>query len=99
MSHSMTELAFTQRAEAVLTQIEALLEQRDDDVDFQRSGNVLEIELENGSKIILNRHDANQEIWLAAKSGGFHYTWQNEQWLSLRDGSELFARLAALLGD
>ena len=95
----MTELEFVQRAEATLAQIETQLEQRDDDVDFQRSGNVLEIELENGSKIIINRHDTNQEIWLAAKSGGFHYAWQNEQWLSQRDGSELFARLAELLGD
>lgn len=95
----MTELEFVQRAEATLAQIETSLEQRDDDVDFQRSGNVLEIELENGSKIILNRHDANREIWLAAKSGGFHYAWQNDQWLSQRDGSELFARLAELLGD
>lgn len=95
----MTEFEFVQRAEATLAQIETQLEQRDDDVDFQRSGNVLEIELENGSKIIINRHDANQEIWLAAKSGGFHYAWRDGQWLSQRDGSELFARLAELLGD
>ncbi|MFY9259049.1 MAG: iron donor protein CyaY [Gallionella sp.] len=95
----MTELEFTQRADATLARIEAILEQRDDDVDFQRSGNVLEIELENGAKLILNRHDANQEIWLAAKSGGFHYAWQNDQWFSQRDGSELFTRLTELLGD
>lgn len=99
MPHTMTELEFTQRADATLARIEAILEQRDDDVDFQRSGNVLEIELENGAKLILNRHDANQEIWLAAKSGGFHYAWQNDQWFSQRDGSELFTRLTELLGD
>ena len=95
----MTELEFVPRAEATLARIETLLEQRDDDVDFQRSGNVLEIELDNGHKIIINRHDANQEIWVAAKSGGFHYAWHDGQWLSQRDGSELFARLAELLGD
>ena len=95
----MSDFDFNQRAEAALAQIEALLAQRDDDVDFLRSGNVLEIELESGAKIIVNRHDANQEIWLAAPSGGFHYAWRDGQWLSQRDGSELFARLAEFLGD
>jgi CyaY protein len=93
----MTELEFTQRADATLARIESLIDDCDGDLDYSRSGNVLEVELENGAKIILNRHDANQEIWLAAKSGGFHYAWQNEQWFSQRDGSELFAKLKELM--
>lgn len=93
----MLEHEFTQHADAALTRIENLIDACERDLDYSRSGNVLEIELENGSKLILNRHDANQEIWLAAKSGGFHYAWQNGMWLSQRDGSELFAKLDALL--
>ncbi|MDP1941067.1 MAG: iron donor protein CyaY [Gallionella sp.] len=44
----------------------------------------------------MNRHDINQEIWVAAKSGGYHYAWQQDAWRSQRDGSELYARLTEL---
>lgn len=91
----MTETEFTQLAEAVFDRIEqqadaALL-------DCTRSGAVLELERDDGTKIIVNRHAPTQEIWLAAKSGGFHYAWQADKgWCSQRDGSELFAKLAEL---
>jgi len=58
---------------------------------------VLELEFENESKIIINRHSPNQEIWLAAKSGGFHYAIQEGKWMSKRDGSELFEKLQELV--
>ena len=57
---------------------------------------MLEIEFGDGQKIIINRHDVNQEIWVAAKSGGFHYAWLNGAWYSQRDDSELFGKLAEL---
>ena len=68
-------------------------------VDINRSGNLLEIEFDNGQKIIVNRHDINREIWVAARSGGFHYAWRQDAWTSERDGSELFDRLTALFKD
>ncbi|MBV8667233.1 MAG: iron donor protein CyaY [Burkholderiaceae bacterium] len=95
----MTETEFLELAEATLAQIEAALERvaNDDDLDVEcsRSGNVLEIELiDNGSKIIVNSQAAMQEMWLAAKSGGFHYRYEGGQWRNTRDGSELFAALS-----
>lgn len=57
----------------------------------------MELEFADGSKVIINRHVPNQEMWLAAKSGGFHYGYQNGQWLSKRDDSELFSQLAELI--
>ncbi|HYR05333.1 MAG TPA: iron donor protein CyaY, partial [Gallionella sp.] len=82
--------------DAALTRIEAAIDDCIGDVECNRSGNVLEIEFDNDQKIIINRHDANQEIWVAAKSGGFHYTWLDGAWHSRRDGSELFGKLAEL---
>ena len=35
-----------------------------------KPGGSSEIEFENGSKMIINRHTAAREIWVAAKSGG-----------------------------
>ena len=92
----MTESEFNQLADAALARIEMAADGCGGDVECNRSGNVLEIEFDGGQKIIINRHDVNQEIWVAAKSGGFHYAWHDGFWHSRRDGSELFSRLVEL---
>lgn len=97
----MSETEFLALAEAVLGQIETGLEQAgvdaDVDLELSRNGNVLEIEfVDNGSKIIVNTQAPMQEIWVAARSGGFHYRFSEGNWRNTRDGSELFASLAAL---
>lgn len=92
----MIESEFNQLADAALARIEKAIDDCGGDVECNRSGNVLEIEFDNGQKIIINRHDINQEIWVAAKSGGFHYAWKDGIWHSQRDDSELFARLVEL---
>lgn len=93
----MNESEFNQLADTALAKIEAATD--DSGVDCNRSGNVLEVEFDNGSKIIINRHDINQEIWVAAKSGGFHYAWHDGGWINRRDGSELYAKLHELFAD
>ena len=60
-------------------------------------GGVLELEFGNGSKIIVNRHGAAREIWVAARSGGFHFRWDGAAWRDTRDGAELFAALSKLV--
>lgn len=92
----MTESEFNQLADAALARIETAVDGCGGDVECNRSGNVLEVEFDNGQKIIINRHDVNQEIWVAAKSGGFHYAWQDGIWFSRRDHGELYAKLAEL---
>lgn len=98
----MTESEFLKQAEATLDQIEATLEElantSDLDVECTRSGNVLEIEfIDNGTKIIVNSQAPMQELWVAAKSGGFHFKAQGEQWMNTRDATELFAALSQMV--
>ncbi|MDB5919965.1 MAG: iron donor protein CyaY [Massilia sp.] len=98
----MSETEFLDLAESTLTTIEAALDRLNDedviDVECKRSGNVLEIEfIDNGSKIIVNSQAPMQELWVAAKSGGFHYKRVGQQWINTRDGSELFAALSLLV--
>ncbi len=100
----MTESEFLALAEQALGAIEASLEQVSDsgdlDVECSRSGNVLEIEfIDNGSKIIVNSQAPMQEMWVAARSGGFHYKRENGQWINTRDGSELFAALSTMVSE
>ncbi len=98
---NLNESQFAQLAEATLRAIEQGLERVSDstdlDLDFNRQGNVLEIECEDGSKIIVNSNAPVQEIWVAAKSGGFHFGRVEDAWRNTRDGSELFASLSRLL--
>jgi CyaY protein len=47
--------------------------------------------------MVINRHGAAREIWVAAPSGGFHFRWQDGAWRDTRDGSELFAALSRLV--
>lgn len=99
----MSESEFLQQAEATLSQIEATLEElantSDLDVECTRSGNVLEIEfIDNGTKIIVNSQAPMQELWVAAKSGGFHFKARGSQWVNTRDGDvELFAALSQMV--
>jgi CyaY protein len=93
----MTENEFNELADAVFARIELALDGSNDDIDYDSNGSVMEIEFTDGSKIIVNRHVPNREIWLAAKSGGFHYSIQDGNWFSQRDGSELFAKLGELV--
>jgi CyaY protein len=100
----MTESEFLALAERTLGTIESALERASDDSDLDiecsRSGNVLEIEfISNGSKIIVNSQTPMREIWVAAKSGGFHYKREGDRWVNTRDQSELFASLSKMVSE
>jgi CyaY protein len=92
----MTENEFNAQADAVFQRIEQVLDNSAADIDYDSNGSVMEMEFADGSKLIVNRHVPNREIWLAAKSGGFHYALQDGRWFSQRDGSELYAKLGEL---
>lgn len=95
----MTENEFNTAADAVFRLIEQAADACEQDLDYDSNGVVMEIEFVNGNKIIVNRHVPNQEIWLAAKSGGFHFALQGDRWLSQRDSSELFSKLTELFAE
>ena len=95
----MTESEFLGLAESTLDRIETTFDNLNDadvvDVECKRSGNVLEIEfLRNGSKIIVNSQAPLQEMWVAARAGGYHYKRVGEEWRNTRDDTELFAALS-----
>src|SRR3954470_19946640 len=101
---SMSEKEFLDLAESTLNTIEQAMDRLNDedviDVECKRSGNVLEIEfLANGSKIIVNSQAPLQEMWMAARSGGFHYKRVDGQWRNTRDNPELFAALSQVASE
>ena len=91
----MTESEYSHLADTTLIRLEAALDAAD--LDYERAGGgVLEIEFEDGSVIVVNKQAAAQEIWVAAKSGGFHYRWDGGAWRDTRAGEELFTALSRL---
>lgn len=92
-------------AEKTLTAIEISLEEAfqesDLDLDISRQGgNVVNIQFEDKSVIVVNTQSPLQEIWVAAKEGGFHYKWSGTLmkplWLDTKTGAELFSELSRL---
>lgn len=93
----MDDKEFNSLADSVLGRIDAALEASGADVDCElAAGGVLEIEFDDGSKIIVNRHAVAKEIWVAARAGGFHFKWDGAAWRDTRDNAELMEKLSAL---
>jgi len=95
------EAEFNQAASTTLARIEQALE--DADLDFETPADgIIEVEFDDGSKIIINRHTAAREIWVAAKSGGYHFRPPADvggNWAATRDGEELLAAIARCMGE
>jgi CyaY protein len=94
----LSDSQFEALATRALERVEASLEASGIDADFElKEGGVLEIEFADASKIIVNRHAAAREIWVAARAGGLHFRWDGAAWRDTREGSELFAALSKLV--
>ena len=92
----MTESEFNKLVDDTLLRIEQAIDACGVDIDYETAAGILELEFENGTRIIINRQGATQEIWVAAKAGGFHFAWKDDAWCNTRDGAELFAMLSVL---
>lgn len=93
----MTETEFLKMAEAEMLRLQDIVEERSEDVDCVRSGNVLTCELESGAQAVVNIQTPMQEIWLASHLGGMHFAPINGVWVNPRDGRTLEASLFAAL--
>ena len=94
----MTDLEYQNQAERALSAIEMacdrLNDETDVDIDNQRTGGMITLTFSNRSQIIINLQKPLQEIWMAAKSGGFHYRFISKRWTNTKDASDLFDSLS-----
>ncbi|HYM48444.1 MAG TPA: iron donor protein CyaY [Burkholderiaceae bacterium] len=93
----MSESEFQELAEATLAAIERAVDATGADIEASRAGNVLTLELGKGSKVVINSQAPMQQLWVAGKSGAFHYAHSDDKWIDTRNGSELFAALSRLI--
>jgi len=95
----MTELEYLDRAEALLKSVETGCDRINDqdvsDIDNQRVGGMVTLTFANRSQIIINLQKPLQEVWMACKSGGYHYKYESGQWVDTKGQGEFFAALTA----
>jgi len=93
---------FYQLGGNLLQSIEVALEAADDELDLdldveRQGGNVINIRFRDKSVIVVNTQPPLHEIWVAAKSGGYHYRWAGTMahplWLDTKTGKELLSDL------
>lgn len=94
----MTDSEFMDRAEILLKAVEASCDRINDenlaDIDNQRTGGMVTLVFSNGSQIVINLQKPLFEVWLAAKSGGYHYKYDSGLWLDTKGQGEFFANLS-----
>lgn len=94
----MSSADYQRETQSLLARVESQADRwlQDDviDIDTHRTGGLLELSFPNGSKLIINTQPPLQEVWLAARGGGFHYKWVEGAWRDTRDGSEFIDALS-----
>jgi CyaY protein len=95
----MNESEFQEIAEQTVEDIQDSIDNSGADIDYDEVGGVLTLEFEDGSKIIFSKQGAMNQLWMAAKSGGFHFNYNEEaeQWIcDSGDNEELYIMLSRL---
>ena len=95
---TLSDAEFHARAHGVLSAIEATLDRwlQDDviDIDSHRSGGLLELDIPGGGKVVVNTQPPLHELWLAARTGGYHFRFVEGRWVDTREGGEFFSVLS-----
>jgi CyaY protein len=95
----MNESEFQEIADHTIEDIQEAIDDSDADIDYDEIGGVLTLEFENGSKIIFSKQGAMNQLWMAARSGGYHFDYDedSQQWrCDSGEKEELYAMLSRL---
>ena len=86
---TLNDTSFNREVDGVFLDIEERVDELADDIDIDSSGGVLTFTFQDGSKVILSRQVGSHEIWVAAKSGGYHLKLDDDNWVSDSTGENL----------
>jgi len=95
----MNESEFQEIADQTIEDIQDAIDESGADIDYDEIGGVLTLEFEDGSKIIFSKQGAMNQLWMAARSGGFHFDFSEEsqQWIcDSGENEELYSMLSRL---
>jgi CyaY protein len=95
----MTEAEFLTLYRQTLASLEEIVEtaiqDADADLDYEAGNDMLTLLFSNASVAIISRQSAIHQLWLAARSGGFHFDYdaQRSTWVCTVNGQTLPAML------
>lgn len=95
----MLESDFHNAVDAMLEHIENALDQLDVDIDSDLANGILTLAFTDRTKVIVNRQTSNREIWVAARSGGFHFRHDGAAWRDTRSHEQLDALLSRVFSE
>ncbi len=84
----MSESEFNELIDTTFAALEHALDAVDADLDYETSGGVLTVEFDNDTKLVFSRQPPTRQLWLAARSGGFHFAYDADalDWRDTREG-------------
>jgi len=96
---TLSDVQYHEAVQAALARIERTvdgwLEADIVDIDTARTGSMLTLSLPDRSQLIVNAQPPLQELWLAARRGGFHFKMDAAgAWRDSRSGQEFFELLS-----
>ncbi len=99
----MTDSEFLDLAENLLRSVESSCDRINDkglaDIDNQRVGGMVTLVFSNSSQIVINLQKPLHEVWLAAKSGGYHFKFDGQQWRDSKGQGEFFDSLSRIASE
>ncbi|POG05076.1 iron donor protein CyaY [Pseudomonas putida] len=75
---SLSEARFHDLVDATQQALEDLFDESGLDLDMENSGGVLTVKFEGGAQLIFSRQEPLRQLWLADRSGGFHFDYDEE---------------------
>ena len=86
----MNENEYNRCVDELMLQIEESIDNSALEIDCENSNGILTLTVEsNGSQMILSRQTASREVWLAARSGGFHFILKESIWRDTKTNDTL----------
>lgn len=95
---SLTEARFHDLVDATQQAVEDIFDDSDLDLDLENSAGVLTVRFENGTQLIFSRQEPLRQLWLAARSGGFHFDYDqaSQRWMCDSSDEQLGEMLARI---
>jgi CyaY protein len=95
----MTDPEFMDLAESLLRSVERVCDSINDtgsaDIDNQRVGALVTLVFANRSQIIINLQKPLHEVWMASRSGGYHFSWRDGSWQDTKGQGDFFVLLGS----
>ena len=97
----MNDALYQSRVEDTLNALEALLDDAESDLDYDNNGAMMTIKCPDRSQIILTRQPPVKQLWVATRSQGLHFDYDEAKagWVLDSDGTLLRDHLLAAFAD